>query len=153
MEAMISELVKRFETGVLSRRELVQGLTLLAAGETAAIAQTPALKAVKVDHVSIQVSDLPRAAGFYQKVFGLIIVGEDKPNEIVRLGNAGKSVVSLHHKSPTGIVDHFALGVEGFNKETVTAKMKAMGIEATDNLDAGFHIIDPEGIPVQIMGA
>jgi hypothetical protein len=59
--------------------------------------------------------------------------------------------VSLHHKSPTGIVDHFALGVEGFNKEAVTAKMKAMGIEASDNLDAGYHIVDPEGMAVQIM--
>jgi predicted enzyme related to lactoylglutathione lyase len=151
MEAMISDLVTRFEKGALSRRQLVQGLTMLAAGD--AVAQTPAagLKAVKVDHISIQVTDMPRALAFYQKVFGLTVAGEDKPNEIVRLGSGGKTLVSLHHKSPTGIVDHFALGVENFNKEAVTAKMKAMGIEATDNLDAGFHIVDPEGMSVQIM--
>ena len=151
MEAMISDLVKRFERGALSRRQLVQGLTMLAAGGAVAEAQTPGLKAVKVDHVSIQVTDLPRAVAFYQKVFGLTVNGEDKPNEIVRLGGAGKTLVSLHHKSPTGVVDHFALGVEGFNKEAVTAKMKAMGLDATDNLDAGFHIVDPEGMAVQIM--
>jgi predicted enzyme related to lactoylglutathione lyase len=153
MEAMISELVKRFENGALSRRQLVQGLTTLAAGGVVAEAQAPGLKAVNVNHVSIQVTDLPRAVAFYQKVFGLVVNGEDKPNEIVRLGGPGKTLVSLHHKSPTGVVDHFALGVEGFNKEAVTAKMKAMGIEASDNLDAGFHIVDPEGMAVQIMGA
>jgi hypothetical protein len=59
--------------------------------------------------------------------------------------------VSLHHKSPTGIVDHFAIGVENFDKAKVTAQLKAMGIEASDNLDAGFHIVDPEGMNVQIM--
>jgi predicted enzyme related to lactoylglutathione lyase len=154
MEAMISDLVKRFEKGALSRRQLVQGLAMLTAGGAMvaeAEAQVPGLKAIKVDHVSIQVTDLPRAVAFYQKVFGLAVNGEDKPNEIVRLGGAGKTLVSLHHKSPTGVVDHFALGVEGFNKDAVTAKMKALGLEATDNLDAGFHIVDPEGMSVQIM--
>jgi len=150
MEAIISNLLNRFEKGALSRRDLVQGLTLLAAGSAAAEAQTPGLKAAKIDHVSIQVTDLPRAVAFYQKTFGLTVVGEDKPNEIVRLG-VGKTLVSLHHKSPTGVVDHFAIGVEKFNKESVTRDLKALGLNPEDNLDAGFHIVDPEGISVQIM--
>ena len=154
MEAIISNLVNRFEKGTLSRRELVQGLAMLTAAGTAseAVAQESALKGVKIDHISIQVTDLPRAVAFYQKIFGLTIVGEDKPNEIVRLG-AGKTLVSLHHKSPTGVMDHFAIGIEKFNKEAVTRDLKARGITATDNLDAGFHIVDPEGISVQIMSA
>ena len=153
MEAIISNLVNRFEKGTLSRRELVQGLAMLTAAGTAseAVAQESVLKGVKIDHISIQVTDLPRAVAFYQKIFGLTIVGEDKPNEIVRLG-AGKTLVSLHHKSPTGVMDHFAIGIEKFNKEAVTRDLKARGITATDNLDAGFHIVDPEGISVQIMG-
>ena len=152
MEAMISSLLSRFEKGALSRRELVQGLSMLAAGGAVAQAQAPGLKGVKIDHMSIQVADLPRAVGFYQKVFGLAVVGEDKPNEIVRLGR-GKTIVSLHHKSPTGLVDHFALGVENFNKESVERNLKALGLKPQENLDAGFHIVDPEGIAVQIMGA
>jgi len=152
METIISDLLTRFEKGSLSRRDLVQGLSLLAAGGTAANAQTAGLKAAKIDHISIQVTDLPRGVAFYQKVFGLSVVGEDKPNEIVRLG-IGKALVSLHHKSPTGIVDHFAIGVENFNKEAVTAKLKAMGLNPEENLDAGFHIVDPEGMAVQIVGA
>ena len=153
MEAIISNLVERFEKGGLSRRELVRGLTLLAAGGGAtAEAQAPGLKAAKIDHVSIQVADMPRAMSFYQKTFGLTVLGEDKPNEIVRLG-AGKVLVSLHRKSPTGVVDHFAIGVEKFNRETVTRELSALGLSPRDNLDAGFHVVDPEGIAVQIMGA
>ena len=156
MEAIISNLLNRFEQGSLSRRGLIQGLTMLtAAGGAALEAQAPAagLKAAKIDHMSIQVTDLPRSIAFYQKMFGLVTVSEDKPNEIVRLGMGTKALVSLHHKSPTGIVDHFAIGVENFNKDAVTQKLKALGANPEDNLDAGFHIVDPEGISVQIVGA
>jgi catechol 2,3-dioxygenase-like lactoylglutathione lyase family enzyme len=155
MEAIISSLVNRFERGALTRRELVQGLAVLAAANGAASVakgQDAGIKGAKIDHVSIQVSDLPRSIAFYQKMFGLTIVSEDKPNEIVRLG-AGKVLVSLHHKSPTGLVDHFAIGVEKFNKESVTRELKERGANPEDNLDAGFHIKDPEGISVQIVGA
>jgi hypothetical protein len=38
MEAIISNLVSRFEKGLLSRRELVRGLAMLAAGGTVASA-------------------------------------------------------------------------------------------------------------------
>ena len=153
MEAIISNLLTRFEKGALTRRGLVQSLAMLtAAGGTAANAQDAGIKAAKIDHVSIQVSDLPRSIAFYEKMFGLTILSEDKPNEIVRLG-AGKVLVSLHHKSPTGLVDHFAIGVEKFNKEAVTRELKERGANPEDNLDAGFHIKDPEGISVQIVGA
>jgi catechol 2,3-dioxygenase-like lactoylglutathione lyase family enzyme len=153
MDAIISNLLNRYDKGALTRRDLIQGLAMLtAASGTASVAQAQdaGIKAAKIDHVSIQVTDLPRAIAFYQKMFGLTIVSEDKPNEIVRLG-VGKPLVSLHHKSPTGLVDHFAIGVEKFNKEQVTQQLKARGANPEDNLDAGFHIKDPEGISVQIV--
>jgi len=153
MEALISNLLNRFEKGGLSRRELVQGLAMLTAASgalSAAGVQEAGLKAARIDHVSIQVTDLPRSIASYQKMFGLSVLSEDKPNEIVRLG-AGKVLVSLHHKPPVGIVDHFAIGVENFNKEAVTRQLQQRGANPEENLDAGFHIKDPEGISVQIV--
>src|SRR6266849_1894898 len=155
METIISNLVNRFEKGALSRRGLIQALAMLtAAGGSAAEAQAPdaGIKAAKIDHISIQVADLPGSIAFYQKMFGFTVVSEDKPNEIVRLG-VGKTVVSLHHKSPTGLVDHFAIGVEKFDKERVTRELKARGANPEQDIDAGFHIKDPQGIGVQIVGA
>jgi catechol 2,3-dioxygenase-like lactoylglutathione lyase family enzyme len=154
MEAMIASLVSRYERGALTRRGLIQGLAMLAAagGTASTLEAQDALKGTKIDHISIQVADLPRAIAFYEKIFGLTVLSEDKPNEIARLG-AGKIIVSLHHKSPTGLVDHFAIGVENFNKEAVTGKLKQLGITPEENLDAGFHIKDPEGMNVQIVGA
>ena len=85
-------------------------------------------------------------------MFGFTIVSEDKPNEISRLG-PGKVLVSLHHKNPTGLVDHFAIAVENFNKDAVARELKARGANPEENLDAGFHIKDPEGMNVQIVAA
>ena len=63
MEAMISDMLSRFERRGLTRRELVRGLSMLAAsgGAAAAQGQDAGIKGVKIDHVSIQVSDLPRS--------------------------------------------------------------------------------------------
>ena len=152
MEAVISKLVTRFERGVITRRELIRGLALLAAAgpSSAAGAEQSGLKGTRIDHVSIQVTDLRRSIDFYQSVFGFSVVSEDKSNEIVRLG-INKTLVSLHHKSPTGLVDHFAIGIEGFDKESVTRELKQRGLNPEDNTDAGFHIKDPEGLSVQLV--
>ena len=155
MEAVISNMVKRFESGAITRRELIQGLAMLAttgATASAAAVQERGFQATTIDHISIQVSDLPRSIAFYQNVFGLHVVSEDKPNEIVRLGLT-KTRVSLHHKSPTALVDHFAIGVDKFNKEAMTRYLKQHGLNPEENLDAGFHVKDPEGISVQIVQA
>jgi catechol 2,3-dioxygenase-like lactoylglutathione lyase family enzyme len=152
MEAIISKLVTRFEKGALTRRELIQGLAMLtaASGTAAAGLEETGFKGAKIDHVSIQVSNLQRSLDFYQNVFGLSVVSQDKSNEIVRLGIT-KTLVSLHHKSPTGIVDHFAIGVDQFNKESVTRDLKQRGANPEENIDAGFHVKDPEGLSVQIV--
>ena len=63
MESLISDLVSRFETGSLNRRDLVQGLALLAASGTVAAAQEEIdFKRANIDHVSIQVADPQRGA-------------------------------------------------------------------------------------------
>jgi len=154
MEAIISNLVKSFEQGALTRRELIRGLAMLAAasGTAAAGLQEAGFKGAKIDHVSIQVTNLQRSIEFYKNLFGFNVVSEDKSNEIVRLGIT-KTLVSLHHKSPTGIVDHFAIGVDHFDKESVTRDLKLRGATPQENIDAGFHVKDPEGLSVQIVQA
>jgi catechol 2,3-dioxygenase-like lactoylglutathione lyase family enzyme len=131
---------------------LVQSLVALTAAGSAASAafqETP-FKSTRIDHISIQVTDLPRSIAFYQKIFGLSVLGEDKANEIVRMGTT-RIIVSLHHKPPTGIMDHYAIAIDGFDREGVTRALKQQGLTAEENLDYGFYVRDPEGIPVQIV--
>jgi len=153
MQEVITDLVERFDNGTLSRRQLVQGLTVLAAGGAATRASAQAATPFVsngIDHISIQVSDLDRSIGFYQSIFGLSILNQDVDNEIVRMGR-DRIIVSLHHKEPTGIVDHYAIAISDFDTGAVTAALAEQGLEAQTNLDYGFYVRDPEGIPVQMV--
>lgn len=150
MESIISSLLVQFEKGSLSRRELVQGLAMLAAGGTAAAAQDNIdFKTADIDHVSIQVADLQRSVEFYQKMFGFSVVSEDKPLGIVRLGNT-RTLVSLNRQSPAAIVDHFSIGVPRFTKEAATRYLTQRGARVGDDPYHGLHVKDPDGIYVQI---
>ena len=153
MQEIVTDLVERFDNGTLSRRQLIQGLTVIAAAGAGAQAkaQTTPFVSMGIDHISIQVTDLARSIEFYEKVFGLSILNQDQENEIVRMGR-DRIIVSLHHKEPTGIVDHFAINIEGFDRESATRSLAELGLTAQSNLDYGFYVRDPEGIPVQMVG-
>jgi catechol 2,3-dioxygenase-like lactoylglutathione lyase family enzyme len=152
MDSVIDDLVTRFDLGTLSRRQLVQGLTVLAAAGAAApaAAQTTPFTSTRIDHISVQVTDMARSVAFYERIFGLKVLNEDKENEIVRMG-VTRIIVSLHRKPPVGIVDHFAIAIDGFDRAAVTAELAKHGLTAEQNLDYGFFVRDPEGIPVQIV--
>ena len=150
MEPVISDLLTRFERGALTRRELIGALALLAGAGAPAAAAT--LKGASINHVSVLVTDMARSIDFYGRVFGLTLVNEDKANKIARLGAGGKVLVSLRIEPPPGMIDHFAIGVEGFNRDAVTADLKGFGLTPADNIQFGFHVKDPDGAVVQITG-
>jgi glyoxylase I family protein len=151
MESLISNLMARFEKGELSRRELVQILAMLAAGGTAAAAVQEELefKAANIDHVSIRVSDMQRSIDFYRRVFGFAVVGEDRQQGVVRLGNT-RILVSLNRGGSAGTIDHFAIGTPRFTQELGTRYFTQRGVTPLQGDYAGFHIKDPDGINVQI---
>lgn len=152
MEPVISDLVTRFERGTLSRRELIGALALLAGAGGGAPASAATLKSASINHVSVLVTDMQRSLEFYGRVFGLTLVNEDKANKIARLGANGKVLVSLRVEPPPGVIDHFAIGVEGFNRNAVTTDLKGFGLTPADNIEFGFHVKDPDGAVVQITG-
>src|SRR5437870_3889963 len=126
MDPIVSELVRQFERGGVSRRELIQGLSALitAAAVSPAAAQSAGLQATAINHTSVLVTDLQRSADFYGRIFGLKTVSEDKPNKIVRLGAGGTGVgatlVSIRQQPPAGTIDHFAISVQGFSRDKAT---------------------------------
>src|SRR4026208_2417067 len=150
MDAIISDFVTRFERGGLTRRQAIQGLSALGAGGPLrgfagpAGAQAPNLQAATINHTSVLVTDLQRSADFYGKVFGLLPVSEDKDNKILRLGAGGTGVnatrASLRAQKPSGLIDHFAIGVQGFNRDTATQVLKQHGLTPANNIEFGFHV-------------
>ena len=149
---LISDLVDGYERGRVTRRELIQALAMLAAAGATTPASAAPLRSGSINHVSVLVSDMTRSMEFYNRVFGLSVQNEDKANKIARLGSGGKILVSLRVEPPPGLIDHFAIGVDGFNREAVTKELQAMGLTPRENLEFGFHVKDPDGANVQITG-
>ncbi len=151
MESTISRLLETYEKGKLSRRDLVQGLVLLAASSSTAWAA--GFQGNTVNHVSVDVSDLQRSTDFYQRALGSPIHKRQGNNQVL----FGKSFFVLRVGKPAGKVGHVAIGVENFNKESVTADLKERGVTPIDSAAGGeglgFHIVDPDGFPLQIVDA
>ena len=151
MENVISGLLKRYEGGALSRRDLVKGLAMLtAAGGTASAA---GFESSTLNHVSILVSDVPRSAAFYQRVFNLSVLDEDKKAPRIRLHLGKNSHLTIRRRSPAGSVDHFAIGVSPFNKDAVIRDLKQRGATPQEAADVGLHVKDPDGYPVQVVAS
>ena len=151
MNTVISDLVGRFERGTLSRRQLIQGLSLLvaAAAPGPAIAQEKAVRATSLNHLGIVVSNLERSVDFYQKMLGLTVVSQEPANKIARLGQKG-TLISLREAKPVG-VDHYALSIDGFDREAITRRLTELGATPQQDTESGFHVKDPDGVPVQLV--
>jgi hypothetical protein len=155
MKPIINDLVTRYETGRLSRRDLIQGLTMLVATASATAAdgtpQTTQLNCTGVDHVSVRVKDLKRSAEFYQSLFGLEPRGEDKEHRILRLGKERRVIVSLRQDEPYGQIDHFGLKIDGFNKEAATKLLTSRGLTPKEDWEYGYYVRDPDNAVVQML--
>ena len=153
MEAAIAGLVRRFEQGTISRRELIQGISVLALGVAAvpAAAQQPTgLKATGLNHLGLLCSDVNKSTAFYVNALGMTLVSEDKPKGIARLGVKG-TLISLRQAAPAGTVDHFAISIDGFNEAAVTQTLEQRGYSPSRTEESGFHVKDPDGANVQLV--
>ena len=151
MERAISRLLETYEKGKVSRRDLVQGLVLLAVGSGTISAAE--FQGSTINHVSLDVSNLERSTDFYQRTFGCPVHKRQGNNQVF----FGTSFFVLRSGKPSGRVGHVAIGVENFNQDSVTANLKARGVTPIDSGQGGsgegFHVVDPDGFTLQITSA
>jgi catechol 2,3-dioxygenase-like lactoylglutathione lyase family enzyme len=137
MSAVIESLVEQFETRKLTRRQLVASLSALVAGAASkASAQAPAAPAVSLlaqgrslNHASLAVSDVDKAADFYQKLLGLKVVSRPG-NGGINLG-LGDGFLGVYKLANPGTVNHICIGVDNFDADRLAARCKEMGVTAT----------------------
>ena len=155
MEHTIDTLVRQFERGRLTRRQLVQGLLVVAASP--ALAQerpVGAFRPTGIDHVQITVTDLKATQQFYEKLFGVTTTSPSPTQLSLRLGSSGNTI-SVHNESgPIKPIDHFGIAVEGFSADAALATVKrvAPGFKTDINGNSVF-VIGPDGVRVQIVPA
>ena len=155
MQQTIETLVRQFEQGRLTRRQLVQGLLLVAASPVVAQEHPAgAFRAIGIDHVQITVNDLKATQQFYEKLFGVTSKLTAPTQLSLAIGTAGDSV-SVHSESgPIKPIDHFGITVENFSADAALATIErvAPGTKAQKQGDSIF-MIGPEGVRVQLVPA
>ena len=118
MESVIAGLLKDFEDGKMTRRQLIQSLALAAAAAApgaSALAQTAAAqpkppipqafeptgwKTVWLDHISFQVSDYRRSAAFYRDLMGWTIRNDNGTSQASMNINGIGGIIIRNGRAP-----------------------------------------------------
>jgi len=112
----------------------------------------PLLRPTAIDHILVNVSDMPKSVAFYQKILGGVIRVGGTP-ERTWFSAGGKDRVGLGRAEPghkIGI-DHYCLTAQ-FDRATLTKGLEAAGARITQgDVAAGLDFLDVNGIHVQIL--
>src|ERR1700704_2875831 len=103
MQLIIDRMLRDFERGHVTRRQLALSLAALATGAQAAPKEAE-LKAVSINHVTVRVPDLHKTSKFYQEVFGMPLA---QKSEKIHILGVGKSFFGIEQgEGPAATVDH-----------------------------------------------
>ena len=142
-------LLANYEHGLLSRRELLGALAVVAApaGRQAA---DGVLQGRNLNHVNLQVADVDRSVEFYRTLFSLP-PKRAVPNRPFVVDLDDGSFLSLQASDRPGRIDHFDVGVDDFSPEPVATALRRSGLDRGLITGPDFVIVDdPDSIRVQI---
>jgi catechol 2,3-dioxygenase-like lactoylglutathione lyase family enzyme len=154
MSRTIEALLSQYETGTLSRRQLVASLAAIAAAGRAG-AQSDELRARTLNHVSLIVSDLDRSVGFYQRLFGLEVKSRQTGGVNLAVGD---SFLGIYRAGANGTpqINHFCFGLAAFDPDRTVRALVAAGVQAESRVRDGVpqvYCADPDNLRVQLQDA
>jgi catechol 2,3-dioxygenase-like lactoylglutathione lyase family enzyme len=160
MIEQLDQLLELHDSGVLDRRQLLGALVALAfrhqSTPLAAAAVTPVLRRGRtLNHVTLSVGDIGRSRAFYEQLLGFAPRTQDPDGATFELEN-GALVLSSYGTEgggdhPYGI-DHFCVGVDGYEPENALTELRRQFPQATVSLENRnqIYIRDPDAARVQL---
>ena len=157
MENQISTMITQYESGKISRRQLVAGMGSLVAvlGSTSWLnasqdqeKQQPTFQAKGLNHIALRVTNVPRSREFYIKHLGLSVSRDGGERNCFL--NCGKHFVALF-KSDKAQMDHYCYSIDNYDVEQCETKLKKEGFEPrVVRPDGRIYFKDPDGLTVQL---
>jgi len=159
MEAFFATKLDEFAKGKISRRALLETLTVAvttsaAAGAANAAAPDPALKIALINHISYNCPDFRKAADWYSKVFNLDQVGATKIDVALPFGKKGEKPFGVTannvpltsmiirsrdlnapqaggapRRKSQAVIEHIGYTVADFDRERAKVELKSLGVE------------------------
>jgi len=159
MEHIIDGLLRDFERGKMSRRQLIQSLAMAAtaagaAGRAAAAQEEQGFEAIAVNHISYQVKDYTKTRDFYASLLGMKPTQDNGRQCYLTFGNHGTWLLlrNARDASQAPKVDHIAYTIKSWDQKKVEAELKRRGLEPRVDTENSFHVKDPDGFDLQISG-
>ena len=163
-----AKLLADYEAGSISRRQLVTRLMGLGAAlatlETAGHAQQtttipdttapdtapqrPTFQATGLDHIALDVTNVPLSRDFYMKHLGLRVMRGD--DNALFMG-ADRDFFLTLFRAEKPALNHYCYGIEHYEAAAAVASLRAAGIEPRQT-QGRVYFPDPDGLTVQIAG-
>jgi catechol 2,3-dioxygenase-like lactoylglutathione lyase family enzyme len=153
----VESLLKDFESGKLTRRQIAVSLATLAAGALvsplarADDAVPQSFSAISLNHVTVRVPDLQKTSRFYQEFFQMPL---RQHSPTVHILGVGSSFFGLEQdQSKPGNLSHYDFGIASFNAGQIRAALRKRNLEIEDERSSeSFKFRDPDGFVVQVNG-
>ena len=166
--SIADNIVDDFQYGRLSRRQLVARLMGLGAAiatmkETAfaqeqqtdgtqtaeeATTATPTFQATGLDHIALDVVDVPRSRDFYAKHLGLRVVRGD--DNALFMG-ADRDFFLTLFRAERPQLNHYCYSIRDFNADDAVQKIRDAGLRPRREGNR-VYFPDPDGLTVQVTG-
>ncbi len=162
MKTEIAEtLIKDFERGLLSRRQLASqliglGAALAATARAAEASQgdpgAATFQATGLNHVALDVASVPKLRDWYIKHLGLKVVRESgEDNCFLGTGGGNEFFLTLFRGDKPGL-NHYCYTIREYNPDKAEEKLKAAGLKPRREGNR-LYFPDIDGITVQIEGS
>jgi len=129
--------------------------------------QVAPLTVVGLQQITLAVSDIERSLAFYQELFGVSVQARHERSVLLRLGAGPHFLALTEAGSAAPRIDHFGLGVEGFDVDRVLETLEGHGIAgggSSGGLSGGslrvrvvtrgstpeIYLGDPNGLVIQL---
>ncbi len=146
----ISNLIGHYETGQLSRRDLIFGLAALTAAPQASAQSSSSLKGAEMNHIAINVSNVQRSRDFYRGLLDLPVLDESRNACFLGLGEG--NFLSIFRGSPG--LNHYCMGIEDYQVDRVMDELTRQGLKPRRTAGTNrVYFDDPDGIEVQLATA
>jgi catechol 2,3-dioxygenase-like lactoylglutathione lyase family enzyme len=157
MKDIITGMVDQFQTGKLSRRQLIEGLTIAATAAVAAPASAAApagkgFKATSINHLSFGVPDYAKARDWYVDLLGFEVKKDDGKQCYMVCGDSSIVTRKTQMEGKT-YIDHVCYTIANWDGKAVKAELERRGLNPRPGANEFSYIVkDLNGFGVQIAG-
>jgi catechol 2,3-dioxygenase-like lactoylglutathione lyase family enzyme len=144
----IDAMLNKFESGKITRRQLVLFLAAVAAAAAQADPKEEGFPAISINHITVKVPDLHRTSSFYQEFFGMPLKQHSAKTHILGVGNS--CFFGIEQGDAQARVDHFDFGITSFDADAIRAKLTKLNLKFDSNSKESFKFTDPDGFLVQV---